>query len=152
MHAERLSARSPRSAAFYADASVCGADAAAGAVQSNRRMSRLLQIRLRRRRPTESRPALECPFCSREAMCPMDWGTSGDSHWWLLLRCAECELWSEIVVTNEQAAALDVELDRQMAEIARAVHALDAERMAAEVDTFVAALERDLVDAADFAG
>ena len=48
------------------------------------------------------------------------------------------------------AAALDVVLDRQQAEIAGALVSLEAERMADDADLLAAALELDLVDADDF--
>jgi hypothetical protein len=69
----------------------------------------------------------------------------------LLMRCGECQAWVQGTVGNELAAAIDVELDRQQAEIARALKALEMERMAADVEAFAAALEHGLVDAEDFA-
>jgi hypothetical protein len=42
-------------------------------------------------------------------------------------------------------------VDRQAEPIDRAARRLDQERMAAQAEAFVAALRRDLIDAADFA-
>jgi hypothetical protein len=84
-------------------------------------------------------------------MCPVDWEPSGDDFWWIQMRCGECEVWIETVIGNRAAAALDVELDYQQAQMAFAARQWDALRMNAEIETFVAALERDLVDATDFA-
>jgi hypothetical protein len=53
-------------------------------------------------------------------------------------------------LTNAQATAWDVELDRQTRPITPAVRQLDRERMAREVEGFITALERDLIDAVDF--
>jgi hypothetical protein len=100
------------------------------------------------RRP---RPVLACVACGSDRICPIEWAPAGDFHWWLLLRCGECQAWVQATVGNEQAAALDVELDRQQAAIADAAASLAAERMAADVEAFTAALELDLVDADDFA-
>jgi hypothetical protein len=80
----------------------------------------------------------------------MDWGEAGEGHWWVQARCGECGVWVETVISNVQATALDVTLDRQLAQIRAAADRLDAERMAAQVDAFVRALERDLIVAADF--
>ena len=94
---------------------------------------------------------LACPLCEHGTLCPMDWGIADDTHWWITMRCPECDVWSEIVVTNEQAAVLDRVLDRQMAEMSAELHRLDGERMAYEGEAFVQALRRDLLDAGDFA-
>ena len=53
--------------------------------------------------------------------------------------------------SNAEAAAWDLELDRQTRPIELEWRRLDRERMAREGDAFVIALRRDLIDAADFA-
>jgi len=116
----------------------------------------MFRLTRRRPRPTEvrmpgRRTLLACPACGSDRICPIEWATAGDDHWWLLMRCGECQAWVQGTVGNELAAALDVELDRQQAQIARAAAALEKERMAADVETCAAALELDLVDADDFA-
>jgi hypothetical protein len=80
----------------------------------------------------------------------MDWGELDQTQWWVQLRCGDCGTWSEVVLSNAQAAVLDVALDRQTAQIRAAADRLDAERMADAADAFVAALQRDLIVAADF--
>ena len=114
-------------------------------------MFRLTRPRSRPAPETRRRPVLACPACGSDRFCPIEWGPAGDHHWWLLLRCGECQAWVQATVGNEQAAALDVELDRQQAEISDALASLEAERMAADVDALTTALELDLVDADDFA-
>jgi hypothetical protein len=91
-----------------------------------------------------------CVECGGDHVCPMSWGESGSGHWWIEARCGDCGNWSETLISNAQAAALDVTLDSQQALIRAAADRLDVERMADEVDTFVVALERDLIGAADF--
>ena len=97
------------------------------------------------------RPVLTCPACGSDRICPIEWAEAGEHHWWMLMRCGECQSWVQGTVGNELAAVIDVELDRQQAEIAGALQALETERMAADVEAFAAALEHDLVDAEDFA-
>ena len=65
-------------------------------------------------------------------------------------RCGGCEARSALVVDNRRAAALDVELDRQLASIREAAERLDAERMAADARDFVAALHAGFIVAGDF--
>jgi hypothetical protein len=102
--------------------------------------------------PTPARkPVLACPACGSDRICPTDWAPAGEQHWWMLLRCGECQSWVQATIGNEVAAALDVELNRQQTEIADALATLEAERMAAAVEALTTALELDLVDADDFA-
>jgi hypothetical protein len=94
---------------------------------------------------------LKCQLCRTEFVCPIDWGMADEGHWWVLSRCGGCGVWLEILITNRQAAQLDVELERQFATIRRAAARLEADRTAAEAEAFIVALHRDLIDAADFA-
>jgi hypothetical protein len=80
----------------------------------------------------------------------MDWGTIDDHSWWVRFRCGDCGRWREVVVSNAQAAQLDLALDRQRDVIRRAADRLDAERMAEQVTSFIAALRDDRIVAADF--
>jgi hypothetical protein len=107
-----------------------------------------------RRRGTASRPGTGlqvCIGCHADHVHPVEWRESGDEHWWMLLRCGTCRTAREVVVTNEIAERYGRDLDAAQAEMARAALKLDVERMAAEAETFAAALERDLIDADDFA-
>lgn len=97
------------------------------------------------------RPMIMCPECGSDCACPIEWEEAGEDHWWLLIRCGECEAWIQATIGNALAAALDVELDRQQAQIATSLAELEAERMAADADLLATALELDLVTADDFA-
>ena len=55
----------------------------------------------------------------------------------MLLRCGECETFREVTVTNAVAERFDVELDRRAGLVSRAAQALDLERMAEQIETFV---------------
>jgi flavoprotein len=92
-----------------------------------------------------------CPMCRADFVNPVDWEPVGDTHWWMLLRCGACDTWREVTVTNAVASRFDLELDRRMDALARALDKLDRKRMVAEVETMIQALRYGLVDAADFA-
>ena len=108
--------------------------------------------RLRRRRSAPSEPArLEvCTSCHSDYVHPVEWSESGDEHWWMLLRCGECRAEREVRVADAVARRFGDSLDTAESELQRAVERLDAERMAGEVETFAVALERDLIEPADF--
>ena len=96
------------------------------------------------------RPGPACSGCCSDFLCPMEWEPADDEHWRIDARCGACGLWHGLLLTNAQAAAWDVELDRQMRPIRHELRRLDRERMAREAETFIGALRRDLIDAADF--
>ena len=83
-------------------------------------------------------------------MCPIEWKTVGEEHWLIQSRCGECGTWHAEVMTNEEAKRFDFTLARQSTEIALGIARIDREQMTAEIDRFVAALDLDLIDAADF--
>jgi hypothetical protein len=92
-----------------------------------------------------------CPECTGRLVCPIDWEPEGDGHWSIGLRCGDCAHSWNRVVPNARAARYDLELDRDADVLQRALRGLERERMAADVETFIAALARDLVEPADFA-
>ena len=92
-----------------------------------------------------------CAMCKSDFVNPVDWEPVGDTHWWMLLRCGACDTWREVTVTNEVAARFDLELDRRLDIVARALDKLDRKRMIAEAETMIQMLRHGLVDAADFA-
>jgi hypothetical protein len=81
----------------------------------------------------------------------VSWEETDSDHWHMLLRCAACETYRDVVVSNDVAKRYEEDLRRGMAEIAAELERSDRARMALEVDVFVAALDRDLIDAEDFA-
>jgi hypothetical protein len=92
-----------------------------------------------------------CPACTGRLVCPIDWEPEGDEHWSIDLRCGDCgHVWNQ-VIPNGRAARFDLELNRDIDVLRRSLDRLERERMAADVETFVAALARDLVEPADFA-
>jgi hypothetical protein len=97
------------------------------------------------------RSLLDCGECGRSTVCPVDWEIADDDHWWISFRCGECGARSERVITNAAAAALDCRLDAQAEVIRQEFERMERERMADQVDAFIAALHRDLIAPADFA-
>ena len=69
----------------------------------------------------------------------------------LLLRCGQCETYRAVVVNDDTAQAYERDLERGVAQIRAAVETLDTARMTVQVAAFIVALERDLIDAGDFA-
>jgi flavoprotein len=109
------------------------------------------RLRSKRTQHDPERQLETCAMCAADYVNPVDWEPVADTHWWMLLRCGACDTWREVTVTNEIAARFDLELDRRMDVVARALEKLDRTRMAAEVETMIQALRHGLVDAADFA-
>jgi hypothetical protein len=82
---------------------------------------------------------------------PVWWEEVDDQHWHMLLRCAQCETYRDVTVGNDVAKRYEQDLQRGTAEIAATLERSDRARMLAELPALIAALERDLIDAADFA-
>jgi hypothetical protein len=93
-----------------------------------------------------------CIVCGSDCICPIQWEADGDEHWLITLHCPECDVWRDVRATNAEAKTFDLALDAQMRSIERVLAKLDHEQMRAEADRFVAALELDLIEPADFAG
>ena len=91
-----------------------------------------------------------CAECYADYVHPVDWHEADDEHWWLLLRCGECNAQREVTVADDVATRYSEDLAAAERDIDRAAVRLDCERMACETEIFVAALERDLIDAGDF--
>jgi hypothetical protein len=104
-----------------------------------------------RRTPSPGSGLHLCRVCHDDYVVPVWWDEVDDERWHMLLRCAQCETYRDVVVAEDVAKAYERDLQRGMAEISAALDRSDRARMAAELQVFVAALERDLIDAADFA-
>jgi len=92
-----------------------------------------------------------CPACGTDFVVPLEWSAIEDHSWWMHLRCAQCEHTYEVTVSNTDAERYDAALDERADPIARALHKLDLERMAATLESLIVALQRDLIGPADFA-
>ena len=92
-----------------------------------------------------------CPVCERDFAEPVSWEPVGRERWWIFLRCADCGISREVLVTNAEANRFDDELHARAAVLSREARRLEGERIEAEAQAFFAALDRDLIDPGDFA-
>jgi hypothetical protein len=84
-------------------------------------------------------------------VCVIDFEEDDDRHWWIRLRCGDCDVWRDVIASDAEAAELDRALIDHATAMRSLLAALDRERMAAEIEVLVAALERDLIDPSSFA-
>ena len=91
-----------------------------------------------------------CHFCHDDFVVPVWCEEVDDEQWHMLLRCAQCETYRDVIVGNDLAAAYERDLERGRAEITASLKRSDRARMLAELPVLIAALERDLIDAGDF--
>jgi hypothetical protein len=112
------------------------------------RMPGMLFARLKRR--TRKPSWLACEHCGGAFVCPIEWEPADEESWRITCRCGSCGAWHEAQLTNTQAARWDGALDSHVWLIEHAIRRLDRERMAMEVDAFVAALRADMIGPADF--
>ncbi|MBO0768919.1 MAG: hypothetical protein J2O48_09575 [Solirubrobacterales bacterium] len=107
-------------------------------------------VRFNQPQQTAVRPLHVCPDCDCDMVQPHDWTESEDGGWELSLECPNCG-WLETGEYDEhQIASLEDELDAgvelMLADLRRLAHA----NMASDVDSFIAALQCDLVLPEDF--
>jgi hypothetical protein len=93
----------------------------------------------------------ECPECHSDMVCPVRWHSVDSERWAMDLRCGECGAERKVVASNAQAADFDSALNERQRKLEQSLARLEARRMEDDIDAFVEALERDLIDAADFA-
>jgi hypothetical protein len=104
----------------------------------------------RHRKPPRGSALHRCQLCHDDSVVPVRADPIELGRWDLRLRCGECGVFQDIVVTDRVAQRYDRDLSRGMDEIAAALKREDDARMAAEAQTFIAALDCDLIDADDF--
>jgi hypothetical protein len=88
--------------------------------------------------------------CGSSHVVPIDSSRIGNGARWVLLRCGECGAWRDAIAPPGAARDLDRALEEGLQEISDTIERLDLERMEAQAEAFIAALNRDLLDAADF--
>jgi hypothetical protein len=103
-----------------------------------------------RRTPPPGSGLHQCHLCHDDYVVPVWWEEVDGACWHMLLRCAQCETFRDVTVADDVAKAYGRDLDRGRAEIAASLDRSDRARMLAELPVLIAALERDLIDAADF--
>ena len=92
----------------------------------------------------------KCPLCHDDFVVPVEAEALEHGRWDLRLRCGQCGTYRDVVVSDDAANRYDLDLARGMSEIAASLRRQDRDRMAAEAEVFIAALEHDLIDAVDF--
>jgi hypothetical protein len=75
----------------------------------------------RRQLPAPPARLVDCGRCGSDFVNPVTWHGDGPSHWWIRLRCGECGVVRERLVSNEDAARFEYDLDLGVADIAAAV-------------------------------
>lgn len=92
-----------------------------------------------------------CPECGSNLVQPLCWEqTDARDHWRLWRRCPECDWRCESVHGEAEIEAYDRELDSGAEALAALLKGLERENMRELAETFVAALEADLICAEDF--
>jgi hypothetical protein len=113
------------------------------------------QFGKRLRRPPEPPGPSEdlriCRWCGEPFVQPLTCHREPGSAWRIVLRCGNCGRRRVVVATHEQTTRLECEVAADIVAISRALERLDRERFQAQADSFAVALDRDLVDASDFA-
>jgi hypothetical protein len=68
----------------------------------------------------------------------------------MFLRCADCGMSREVLVSNAEAQRFDAVLRSRASVLSREARRLKGERFEAEAQAFFTALELDLIDPDDF--
>jgi hypothetical protein len=99
----------------------------------------------------EPRPLGECPHCLSRFVQPLEWRERPGSGIVLVLRCPECEQQVEGEFSTERVREYDLALRDGRKRLRQWHRALAAQNMRDAGEALVAALERDLITADDFA-
>ena len=91
-----------------------------------------------------------CSCCRSDFVVPVDWEEADDTHWWIRLRCGECEHVREVTVEDDIAQRFDRALEASMVALRAAVASIDRKAMEHDLDTLIGALAYDLINASDF--
>jgi predicted RNA-binding Zn-ribbon protein involved in translation (DUF1610 family) len=93
-----------------------------------------------------------CPECGSSLVQPTCWEQESDrSYWRVWRRCPECEWRGEGLHDEITIDAYDEHLDHGSHELAEELRTLQHSNMRELADVFIAALQRDLIGADDFA-
>jgi hypothetical protein len=106
---------------------------------------------LARLAPWRGRKPHLCPTCGGDFVYPVDWHEASKTHMSVRLRCGECETWREDTFPDDVLEQFDRRLDEAAGQMTDEADRLHREWRSTEADAFAAALDRDLIDAGDFA-
>jgi hypothetical protein len=103
-----------------------------------------------RQRPRPGEDLHVCPACGGELVQPVEWAPAGASLWRVALRCPECEWCDDRVHDQKTMDRYDEVLDDGTEALLNDLTQLSRAIMEEEVDRFVDALQRDLIQPEDF--
>ena len=96
-------------------------------------------------------PGLErCPSCESDLVYPVDWREADDDRWELELRCPNCEWFTRSVHGQDEVERFDEVLNGGTDVLIESLETLTRENMEADIEAFVRALEKDLIEPFDF--
>jgi hypothetical protein len=91
-----------------------------------------------------------CPECDKGLVYPVEWEEASSTHWEVELRCPNCE-WETVGLYDQDTVdRFDEELDRGVESVLEDLQAMTRANMEEQIDTFVAALQADLILPEDF--
>jgi hypothetical protein len=91
-----------------------------------------------------------CPDCTSELVHPIDWSEAPDDRWNLVLKCPNCDWYTEGLYTQDQVRELEDRLDEGLADMIRDLNRLSQANMADQIDRFITALHADQILPEDF--
>lgn len=91
-----------------------------------------------------------CPACAAPRVLPVEWEYAGPHHWAVLRRCPDCRWQGGGRHEQGELERFDAELDRGTEVMVRCLREIVAERMAEDVERFLAALVTGHVLPEDF--
>jgi hypothetical protein len=102
------------------------------------------------RRPWPGSGLHICSSCRSNFVHATERRRESEARWRVFLRCGQCGGCRDVVVGDDLVRRFDEDVSRGLAAIESDLTTLDRERMAQQVESFAAALQRDLIDAGDF--
>jgi hypothetical protein len=125
-----------------------------------RRSDLQLEAELGRRREGQDGPASRpqqdprdlaiCPCCGRDLVYPLDWAPASARKWTVTLRCPECEWRGGGIYDQSLVDRFDEALDDGTQAVLDDLELLTRSNMEEQIETFVAALEGNLILPEDF--
>jgi hypothetical protein len=92
-----------------------------------------------------------CPECASRLVQPTCWEqTEQEGHWRIWRRCPECEWCSDSIHGEREIDEFDEHLDFGTRELADGLRDLERSNMEQVLETFVLALQADLIGPEDF--
>jgi hypothetical protein len=95
-------------------------------------------------------PELSCRDCGSTLIQPLEWMPLGNERWCVLVRCPECFRFADRVLDEDQSDEFLAALDEAQDNLKEAAELLNREIFRDECDSFVRALQADLVGPLDF--